>query len=109
EFPKDVVMNVSVSRLDRAALTINQPDSAETNGKCGWHSFRMHVPGIFFFLNVGKQISQEMRKICFYKGTNHQLIVSDRLSDRLFCGMAAQFHESRKTHAYLRSTAKRMT
>src|SRR2546430_14098031 len=57
-FPQNVVLSTIVSPPLKAQILFNNPCKG---AKHPWRSYYVHVPGILFLMDVGKQISPEMK------------------------------------------------
>jgi hypothetical protein len=103
-FPKNICLDVMLSRPERALIAITGP--LESTRK-GWRTFFLYVPGIVFNLQVGKTIEPEMRATCFHEDPTHPILVADAITDMVWQRLGKQFHESRKTKGYLAAKAAR--
>jgi hypothetical protein len=104
-FPRNVCLTVTLARPKGALIFMSQPVQARARP---WRSFKLHVPGIMFSLNVGKMIEAEMRDICFHQNPTHPVFVSDEITGTINKRFGRDFVESRKTKSYLDQKAKRL-
>jgi hypothetical protein len=107
-FPRNVTLNLSVSRPERTQLTIGHPVEVPMP-KAGrtWRRYHLHLVGAMFSINVGETIGLEEKMICFYREPRHPVLVSDHVTGILEQKYAEHFAESRKTKAYLKSKRRR--
>lgn len=102
-FPRNIALNVIVSRPSAAQIMMNPPYQT-TAQPC--HTYLFHVPGVLFRLNVGKQIPAEERALCFYSSAGHFIIVSDTITKKILHANLENFNESTKTKSYEKARAK---
>jgi hypothetical protein len=100
EFPKNVALNVILSRPAAAQIIMNPP--YETT--C--HTYLFHVPGVLFRLSVGKQIPAPERTLCFYSSAEHFVVVSDTVTRKILNANALSFKDSKKTKSFEKAIAK---
>jgi hypothetical protein len=103
-FPEHILLAMTVSPPLRAQITFNDPYEGIRQG---WRSYFTHVPGILFILNIGREISSEMKWLCLYQNPSHPIIVSQEITAKLEKMFATMYLKSRKTRAFLESKAKR--
>jgi len=77
-FPKHATLVVGVSPPENAVIGFMMP---HFRGVSTCHQFVFYVPGIIFVLQVGKQISDYERQLCFYSAPLHPIIVADLAKD----------------------------
>jgi hypothetical protein len=77
-FPKHATLVVGVSPPESAVIGFMMP---HFRGVSTCHQFVFYVPGIIFVLQVGKQISDYERQLCFYSDPLHPIIVADIAKD----------------------------
>ena len=77
-FPKHATLVVGVSPPENAVIGFMMP---HFRGVSMCHQFVFYVPGIIFVLQVGKQISDYERQLCFYSDPLHPIIVADLAKD----------------------------
>ena len=97
DFPKWMFLWVTLSRPDRAQLTLNVPVQT---ARTGWKTFHTHMLGLIFMLNVGKGVPFETKESCFRDNPDHPILVSEDLTAILEKSHTEQYWESRKTHSY---------
>jgi hypothetical protein len=102
-FPKNVALNVILSRPVAAQIIMNPPYET-TATAC--HTYLFHVPGVLFRLSVGKQIPQEEKTLCFYSSAEHFIIVSDTITKKILHANAQNFRDSKKTKSFVKAMAK---
>jgi hypothetical protein len=73
-FPANVSLHVLIAPRDRALITIGEPCRGRAEI---YRNFSFYVPGIQFGLYVGKQITNEIRQLCFYGNPAHPIVVYD--------------------------------
>jgi len=78
KFPKHATLVVGVSPPEKAVIGFMMP---HFRGVSTYHQFVFYVPGIVFVLQVGKQISDFERQLCFYSDPLHPIIVADLAKD----------------------------
>jgi hypothetical protein len=103
EFPKNVYLVASVSRPQRAQITLNDPYESKHQG---WRSFILHVPGLLFMLNVGKTVDESMRWLCLNNNLGHPISVCDDLMKNFEWILATNFQLARKTRSFLKSMGR---
>lgn len=103
-FPAHIVLLMTVSVPLRAQFTFNTPHEGKRQG---WRSYFLHVPGVLFILDVGRQVLAEMGLLCLYQSPIHPIVVSESITSQVERMFRESFLNSRKTAAYLRSKARR--
>ncbi len=78
KFPKHAALVVGVSPPEKAVIGFMMP---HFRGVSTCHQFVFYVPGIVFVLQVGNQISDFERQLCFYSAPLHPIIVADLAKD----------------------------
>ena len=79
-FPENVALLVEIVPPSAASIGILDPCERVCDQ---WHTFFCYVPGILFALSVGKQLSEEIRTGCFVGNSNHPLLVSNNIHEKL--------------------------
>ena len=102
-FPKNVALNVILSRPAAAQIVMNPPYET-TSMPC--HTYLFHVPGILFRLSVGKQIPSAEKLLCFYSSAEHFIIVSDTITKKILQANAQNFKDAKKTKSFVKAMAK---
>jgi hypothetical protein len=102
-FPKNVALNVILSRPAAAQIIMNPPYQTTSTG---FHTYLFHVPGVLFRLSVGKQIPTVEKTLCFYSSAEHFIIVSDTVTNKILHSNAQSFKESQKTKSFEKAVAK---
>lgn len=102
-FPRNVALNVILSRPAAAQIIMNPP--YETT-RTDFHAYLFHVPGVLFRLSVGKQIPLPERTVCFYSSHQHFILVSDTVTRKVLHANAQSFRESKKTKSFEKAVAK---
>jgi hypothetical protein len=103
-FPQQICLTVTVSKPERAFITLNAPVRTEFKD---WPTYLLHVPGVLFMLSVGRLVPLEMRMTCFHRTPTHPVFVSNPITDKFNAFLGKQLVESRKTNAYLKLIADR--
>jgi hypothetical protein len=103
EFPKDVTLNLAISRPERVFLTMHQPVQVIT--PTPWRTYNCHLLGVFFSMKTG-DISQEHRELCFYHVPPHLVLLSDDNANIWHQKLGKQSGDARKTKAYLAALTK---
>lgn len=78
KFPKHATLVVGMSRPEDAVIGFMMP---HFRGVSTCHQFVFYVPGIVFVLQVGKEISDFERQLCFYSDPLHPIILADLAKD----------------------------
>jgi hypothetical protein len=104
DFPDDVTLTVTLAKPETALIFVQQP--VEIPGM-PWKRYRFCVPGAIFSLNVGPEIENRMREICFHQVLEHPIFVSDEVMAAVNARLGKDFVESRKTESYLRQRVRR--
>lgn len=78
KFPRQAALFVGMSPPEKAVVGFMMP---HFRGVGTFHQFIFYVPGIFFVLNVGKQITDFDRQLCFYSDPLHPIILADLSKD----------------------------
>jgi hypothetical protein len=94
-FSANMSLHVLIAPRDRVLVTIAEPHRGRAKN---YHNFAFYVPGVQFDLYVGKQISDEIRQLCFYRNPAHPIVVYDT-SERflnIMKGMARTAHKSQR-------------
>ena len=73
-FPANVSLHVFIAPRDRALITIGEPCRGRAEI---YRNFSFYVPGVEFGLYVGKQITNEIRQLCFHENPAHPIVVYD--------------------------------
>lgn len=73
-FPANVSLTVFIAPRDRALTTIGEPCRGKART---YRNFAFYVPGIQFVLYAGKQITNEIKQLCFYANPEHPIVVYD--------------------------------
>jgi hypothetical protein len=102
-FPKNVALNVILSRPAAAQIIMNPPYETIPT-PC--HTYLFHVPGVLFRLSVGKQIPAAEKLLCFYSSSEHFIIVSDTITRKIFHANAQNLRDSKKTKSFAKAMAK---
>jgi hypothetical protein len=103
-FPKNVCLDVMLSKPERALIALTGPVEATQKR---WRTFFLYVPGIVFDLEVGKSIEPEMRATCFHEDPTHPILIAEAITEMVWRRLGKQFHESRKTRSYLAAKTAR--
>lgn len=103
-FPKNLALNMILSRPAAAQIIMNPP--YETTSTRGCHTYLFHVPGVLFRLSVGRQIPTEEKTLCFYTSAEHFVVVSDMVTKKILHANAQSFNESRKTKSFHKAAEK---
>jgi hypothetical protein len=78
KFPKQATLVVGVTPPEKAVIGFMMP---YFRGVSACHQFLFYVPGVLFVLNVGKQITDYERQLCFYTDPLHPIILADLSKD----------------------------
>lgn len=104
-FPKNVSISSVMSRPEHFKVTLGEP--YQLPPRFPWREYYLHLLGVFFFLQVGENIRDFERSICFYRNPQHPVLVGDQPHYQYEHNLASHFSESRQTKAYLKERAKR--
>jgi len=104
-FPEHVQLWVSISRPEHAQIVLNPP--MRTSREV-WTTYLCHALGLMYQLNVGAGMDQATRETCFYRNSNHPIMVSTTLTKDWERRLARSYSESRKTRAFLEAREKRL-
>jgi hypothetical protein len=105
EFPENITLSVIVSPPERAQRVFTEPTCGIPEP--GWRTYFIHVLGVIFALNVGKQIPSEVKELCVYRNLNHPITVSDDFTSDMQTAFSSMLREARKTKAYFEAKRKR--
>jgi hypothetical protein len=103
-FPSHVCLWVSLSRPERALITLNVPVETKTTR---WRTYMLYLLGVQFVLSVGKHMDPEARLTCLYNGPENPIFVSDDITENLWRRASKDFAEARKSASYLAARATR--
>jgi len=103
DFPRNLYLNVAVSRPARAQISFNEPYEGTQKG---WHTYILNVPGVFFNLSIGKTVDYSLRATCIQNNPERPIMVSEELTGDIERNFATSFHQSRKTTAFLKAMDK---
>ncbi len=106
-FPENVALLVEIVPPSAASIGILDPCERVRDQ---WHTFFCYVPGVLFALSVGKQLSEEVRVGCFAGNSNHPLLVSNDIHEKLDGLLKKKYFstpKSRKLQATLNARKKR--
>jgi hypothetical protein len=70
---QNFAVTVILSRLTRPVLAFNFPHSSRFNGV---HSHRLHIPGMTFLLDVGKEVPNTCAERCILRSSLHPIFIS---------------------------------
>jgi hypothetical protein len=105
DFPQDVQLWVSISKPEHAQIVLNPPTRTSRDR---WTTYLCHVLGLMYQLNIGAGMDQATRETCFYRNSNHPIMVSTTLTKDWERRLARNYNESRKTKAFLNAREKRL-
>jgi len=98
-FPAHMSLHVMVAPKDHALVTIGQPYRGRAKA---YRNFAFYVPGIQFVLYVGRQITDAIKQLCFYRNPSHPIVVYDT-SERFFNIMREMARTAHKSKRIIRS------
>ncbi len=104
-FPNDTQLWVSISRPEHAQIVLNPPTRTSREG---WTTYLCHALGLIYQLNVGAGMDQATRETCFYRNSNHPIMVSTTLTKDWERHLVRSYSESRKTRTFLEAREKRL-
>lgn len=104
-FPEHVQLWVTVSRPEHAQIVLNPPTRTSREG---WTTYLCHTLGLMYQLNVGNGMDRETRETCFYRNSNHPIMVSETLTKDWEKRLAESYNRSRKTRAFLEARERRL-
>jgi hypothetical protein len=104
-FPKQATLSMVISTPGTMQVTMNQP--VEIPVKWGWRVWSFHVLGVLFRLNLGWSINPMEKQACLHRGQGNPVLVSEKVARQWEQRQARDFHDSRKTQAYIRMQEKR--
>jgi hypothetical protein len=73
ELSENFAITVTLSRLTKPVLAFNFPHSSRLEGV---HSHRLHIPGMTFLLEVGKEVRNTCAEVCILRSSLHPIFVS---------------------------------
>jgi hypothetical protein len=100
-FPPNVTLMVNLRRPANAMIVFSEPLEATPQG--GWRTHFFQVPGIIFIMNVGKQVSHELRVGCFATNVHHPIAILEGLNTHIENRLKAMYLEAPKSRKYLQS------
>jgi hypothetical protein len=103
-FPNHVCLSMNVSRPQNAAIVFRWPVETRVDGV---RFFSFVLPGATFILNTGNRIPYELEATSFWPSADHCAFVSDNITKQIWMRLGKDYHESRKSQAYLRGKSRR--
>ena len=107
-FPENVTLTVGISPPATMFSNALEPYRGSLSGA---RNYVFNVPGMQFVLTIGKTISQEDKKVCFYADPLHPIIVTDLgpAMMEIYREQTKKAHKSKKLLAYLAAKKRKQT
>jgi len=103
DFPRHVYLRVVIATPPAAQIVLVAPYETPRDA---WHHFVLHVPGLLFLLDVGKQVDKAERAISISYDPQQPIFVYDAMMKAVAGYLARETQGSRRTKAYLRAVEK---
>jgi hypothetical protein len=98
-FPANITLMVNLRQPVNAMIAFTEPIEQSSEG--GWRMHSFTVPGIAFIMNVGRQVSHELRVACFATNPHHPIAVLDGLNMHIEARLKDMYLKAPKARKYL--------